>query len=144
VFVDDQSGLSVAEARALLGQRADAAAACWWLDRIGHGPSIEMLAVRRQPDAIRLAYRVHNLKGYEPVLATMDLPLGPVTAEHLAEIVVCVVPDSDGGEVYTHRITPPGEVERAREWLTRFWLNLPHETTETTETTTEGETHERV
>ncbi len=139
MFVDDQSGLSVAEARALLGQRADAAAACWWLDRIGHGPSIEMLAVRRQPASIRLAYRVHNLKGYEPVLATMDLPLGPVGAEQLAEIVVCVVPGPDGGEAHTHRITPPGEVERARAWLTRFWLNLPTDETSSAATTAEGE-----
>ncbi len=121
---DDDSGLTVAEMRVLLSRRRDAALATWWLELLDSNPSlIQITSVRRRPVSIQLAYRFHGPRFPIPVDATMDLPLGEVTAEDLALIVVRVNPGA-AAEVVDECMSPD-RVERAREWLTRFWLRLP-------------------
>lgn len=121
---DDGSGLTVAEMQALLSRRRDGALATRWLELLNSNPSVvEITSVRRRPASVQLAYRFHGPRFPTPVDATMDVPLREVTAEDLAVIAVRVNPGA--ADEFVSQETLPEAVERAREWLTRFWLNLP-------------------
>lgn len=85
-------------------------------------------AVRRRPLSVQVAYSLYLRESRRNVDLTIDLPLKEgVTAEELATISVHVHAGLDGGNDAVTVTTPPDAVERAREWLTRFWLNLPPE-----------------